>query len=84
LVEAGVEYVITGHSERRQYFGETNETVLMRTKAALSHGLKPIVCIGEKEDERESGNTERVLEKQIKEGFADITPEEIKKRHSCI
>ena len=61
LVELGVEYVVIGHSERRTYFGETDATVLARTNAALSAGLKPIVCIGETLAERESGNMEKVL-----------------------
>ena len=54
LKEAGIELVIIGHSERRQYFGETNETVNLRTKAALAAGIKPFVCIGETLEERES------------------------------
>ena len=58
LKELGVEYVIIGHSERRQYFGETDETVNKRVKAALAAGFKPIVCIGEMLEERESGKTE--------------------------
>lgn len=74
LKETGVEYVIIGHSERRQYFGETDETVNKRIKAALKYGLKPIVCIGETLTERESGVTNTVLEKQLRGGFADITP----------
>ena len=57
LKELGVEYVIIGHSERRQYFGETDETVNKRVKAALAAGFKPIVCIGEMLEERESGKT---------------------------
>ena len=61
LKELGVEYVIIGHSERRQYFGETDETVNKRVKAALAAGFKPIVCIGEMLEERESGKTEKVL-----------------------
>lgn len=73
LKEIGVEYVIIGHSERRQYFGETDETVNKRIKAALKYGLKPIVCIGETLQEREGGITNDVLAKQIKGGFADIT-----------
>ena len=72
LVEYGVEYVIIGHSERRQYFGETNETVNKRTLTALQHGLTPIICIGESLEERESGKTEEVLYTQIHEGFKDI------------
>ncbi|MCM1043012.1 MAG: triose-phosphate isomerase [Corallococcus sp.] len=78
LTEIGVEYVVIGHSERRTYFGETDATVLARTKAALSAGLKPIVCIGETLAERESGNTEKVLGKQITQGFAEITDEQLK------
>ncbi len=73
LKEIGVEYVIIGHSERRQYFGETDETVNQRIKAALKYGLKPIVCIGETLAEREGGITNTVLEKQIRGAFADIT-----------
>ena len=73
LKELGVEYVIIGHSERRQYFGETDETVNQRIKAALKYGLKPIVCIGETLAEREGGVTNTVLEKQIRGAFADIS-----------
>ena len=79
LKEAGAEYVIIGHSERRQYFGETDETVNKRLKAALAAGLKPIVCIGELLDEREGGKTEAVLDKQIKAGFAGLTPLDMNK-----
>ncbi len=73
LKEIGVEYVIIGHSERRQYFGETDETVNQRIKAALKYGLKPIVCIGDTLAEREGGVTNTVLEKQIRGAFADIS-----------
>ena len=72
LKEYNVKYVIIGHSERRQYFGETDETVNKRTHAALAAGLIPIVCIGESLEERETGKTEEVLEKQIKTGMAGI------------
>ncbi|MBO5046700.1 MAG: triose-phosphate isomerase [Clostridia bacterium] len=72
LKEYGVKYVIIGHSERRQYFGETDETVNKRTLAALNAGLIPIVCIGESLEERETGKTEAVLETQIKEGMKGI------------
>ncbi|MBE6407383.1 MAG: triose-phosphate isomerase [Lentisphaerae bacterium] len=73
LQEIGVEYVIIGHSERRQYFGETDATVNARIKAALKYALKPIVCIGETLEEREGGITNSVLDKQIRGGLADIT-----------
>lgn len=78
LAELGVEYVVIGHSERRTYFGETDATVLARTKAALGANLKPIVCIGETLAEREQGKMEQVLRRQVLEGFADITAEELK------
>ena len=73
LKEIGVEYVINGHSERRQYFGETDETVNKRIKAALKYELKPIVCIGETLAEREGGKTNDVLAVQLKGGLADLT-----------
>lgn len=72
LKEAGVEYVIIGHSERRQYFGETDATVNQRLKAAVAAGLKPIVCIGETLEERESGKTAEVLRTQLAGGLADM------------
>ena len=79
LKELGVEYVIIGHSERRQYFGETDETVNKRLVAALKNGLKPIVCIGETLEEREGGKTEKVLDTQIKGAFASISADDFKK-----
>ena len=69
LKELKVEYVIIGHSERRQYFGETDETVNKRVQAALNAKIKPIVCVGETEEERENGLTEKVLERQLVEGL---------------
>ncbi len=79
LKEVGVEYVVLGHSERRQYFGETDETVNKRLKAALAAELKPIVCIGELLWERECGITEEVLGKQCKLDFYGLTADEMKK-----
>jgi triosephosphate isomerase len=73
LKEIGVEYVIIGHSERRQYFGETDESVNMRLHQALKKGLKPIVCVGETLVEREKNKTKKVLKKQVLEGFKDVT-----------
>jgi triosephosphate isomerase len=67
-----VEYVIIGHSERRAYFGETDETVNKKLAAALAAGLKPIFCIGETESEREAGRTEEVLLRQVRIGLEDI------------
>lgn len=72
LKEYGVEYVIIGHSERRQYFGETDETVNKRTLTALSAGLTPIVCVGETLEERETGKTENVLHRQLEEGLKGV------------
>ncbi|MGN1137664.1 MAG: triose-phosphate isomerase [Oscillospiraceae bacterium] len=79
LVEVGVEYVVLGHSERRQYFGETDETVNKRTKAALAAGLKPIVCVGELLWERECNITEEVIARQIKLDLFGISAEDMKK-----
>ena len=72
LKEYGVEYVIIGHSERRQYFGETDETVNKRTLTALNAGLTPIVCVGETLEERETGKTEVVLHRQLEEGLKGV------------
>lgn len=75
LVSAGCQYVIIGHSERRQYFGETDHSVNKKINAANNNGLIPVFCIGESEKERESGQTFSVLDKQVKKGleafFAD-------------
>lgn len=77
LKETGVEYVIIGHSERRQYFGETDETVNNRLKAALKYELKPIVCVGETLEEREGGVTNKVLETQTTGALKDISSEDV-------
>lgn len=79
LKAAGCTYVIIGHSERRQFFHETDETVLKRTKAALEAGLIPMVCVGESLEERESGRTVEVLTTQFNGGIAGLTPEEFAK-----
>jgi len=71
LVSSGCQYVIIGHSERRQYFGETDETVNKKLGAAIAAGLIPVFCIGETEAERESGNTFSVLDKQVKDGLKE-------------
>jgi triosephosphate isomerase len=76
LAAAGAKWVIIGHSERRQYFGETDETVLKRTVAALEAGLNPIVCVGEKLEDRESGKTNDLLASQFNGGIAGLTPEQ--------
>jgi triosephosphate isomerase len=76
LVEAGCRCVIIGHSERRQFFGETDQTVAKKTKAALTAGLIPIVCVGETLAERESGQTQEVCQTQFLGGLGALTPEE--------
>jgi triosephosphate isomerase (TIM) len=76
LVEAGCKYVIIGHSERRQYFGETDSRVAQKSKSALAARLTPIVCVGESLTERENGKTEEVLSRQFIGGPGALTPEE--------
>lgn len=78
LVACGVEYVIIGHSERRQYFGETDLTVNKRVKAALEAGLKVILCVGELLEQREQGITSEIISMQVKIDLADITAEQMK------
>ena len=73
LVSLGATYAIVGHSERRQHFAESDETVLKRTQAALEFGLTPIVCVGERLEERESGSTEAVLVRQFQKGIAGLS-----------
>ncbi len=78
LKEIGVEYVIIGHSERRQFFGETNQTVNKKIRAALKHGLTPIVCVGEVLAEREANKTFEVIRAQCKESLAGFSADEMK------
>jgi len=75
----GATHAIVGHSERRQYFCETDETVLKRTQAALEAGLTPIVCVGERLEEREAGETAAVLARQFAGGIAGLMPQQFAK-----
>lgn len=75
LKDAGCSHVIIGHSERRQYFGETDQTVNKKTKAALANGLVALLCVGESLAEREAGETFQVIERQLRGGLADIPAE---------
>ncbi|HPF88398.1 MAG TPA: triose-phosphate isomerase [Candidatus Limiplasma sp.] len=77
LKAVGVEYVIIGHSERRQYFGETDITVNKRVRAAVAGGLIPIICVGELKDEREAGYTDAIVEYQICMALTGLTAEEV-------
>ncbi|MGI5861463.1 MAG: triose-phosphate isomerase [Myxococcales bacterium] len=76
LEEVGCAYVIIGHSERRQYFGETDQTVNRRAKAVLAHGMRPIVCVGETLAERESGQTLQVIERQVRQGLSGLSKQD--------
>ena len=78
LKAVGVEYVIIGHSERRQYFGETDITVNKRVRAAVAGGLVPIVCVGELKDEREAGYTDAIVEYQTRMALTGLTADEVK------
>jgi len=78
LVEAGVKYVVIGHSERRQYFGETDQTVNLRTLAAVNAGLTAIVCVGETLEQRELGYTETLLKFQTKMALTNVKKEQLK------
>jgi triosephosphate isomerase len=79
ISQTGATHTLVGHSERRQYFGETDETVLKRTRAALEAGLTPIVCVGERLEEREGGRTESVLANQCACGIAELAEAEFAK-----
>jgi triosephosphate isomerase len=76
MLENLCQYVIIGHSERRQYFGETDEGVNKKVKAALAHGLTPIVCVGENLEENEAGRTAEVVGRQVRGGLAGLSPAE--------
>ena len=75
LRDVGCRYVIVGHSERRQHFGDNDERVALKTRAALDHGLTPIVCVGESLDERESGQAEGIVVSQVKAAIQDLSPQ---------
>lgn len=77
LTEIGVRYVVVGHSERRQYFGETDETVNLRLKAAQKAGLIPILCVGETKQQRDAGETEAVIIDQIAKDLVDVDQENL-------
>ena len=79
LKSIGVEYVIIGHSERRQYFAETDETVNKKIKSALAVGLKPIVCVGETLEQREAGVTEQIITSQVEKAFEEIAASDLDK-----
>lgn len=78
LKSAGCRYVIIGHSERRQFFGETDQTVNRKIRAAITAGLQPVFCIGETETERETGQTFSVLDKQTQNGLEDFVLQDLK------
>ena len=77
LIEIGVRYAIVGHSERRQYFGETDETVNLRLKAAQSSGLIPILCVGETKQQRDRGEVEQTIINQLNRGLIGINQEQL-------
>jgi triosephosphate isomerase len=79
LVELDVEAVVLGHSERRQFFGETDAALAKKVPAALAADLEPILCVGESEEARDAGQTEEVLERQLQADLADVSDEDIAK-----
>jgi len=78
LLSAGCSYVIIGHSERRQHFGETDESVNKKMRAAVENGLVPVMCVGESEKERESNATFTVIDKQVNQGLEGFAPDDLK------
>ena len=78
LTDAGVKYVVLGHSERREYFAETNETVKKKMLKAFEHGLTPIMCCGETLEQREQGVTMDFIRQQVKVGFQNVTADQAK------
>ena len=74
LLEHGVSHAIVGHSEPRKYYSETDEQINLRARTAQRHGLIPILCVGESLDQREAGETERVIHRQIEQGLEDVDP----------
>lgn len=77
LVDIGCRYVIVGHSERRQYFGESDAFVNRKLRAALAHGLRPIVCVGESKPQRDAGQAEPIVTAQVRAALVDVTPEQM-------
>lgn len=77
LTEVGVRYVIVGHSERRQFFGETDQTVNKRLLAAQRHGLTPILCVGETKQQRDAGETEALIMSQLQQGLVDVNQQNL-------
>ena len=77
IIDSGCSYVIVGHSERRQFFGETNQSVNQKVKAALEGGLVPIVCVGEMLEDRESGKTKKVVTSQLVDGIDGLSKTDI-------
>ena len=77
LAKLSVSHVIVGHSERRQHFGETDETVNKRIRAILAHDMKPILCVGESLEQREAGETEAVVMPQVRKALIGVSPEQV-------
>ncbi|ACV64628.1 triosephosphate isomerase [Desulfofarcimen acetoxidans DSM 771] len=79
LKEAGCDYVILGHSERRQFFGETDEVINKKARAAFAHDLLPIICVGERLEQREAGETEAVVTAQVNNSLSGLTAAQVDK-----